>query len=1109
MAMACASTGSRAEAAETHVFDPVLSLTGGCTVSKLDPVADPTCPAETPGGSFSAPVAVTTDDFGNMFVAVLGKLSAGGTEGRIDIFNSAGEFITELSDFPNAPPTSLAVDSDENLYVYTYYPAKSLEEPYVSKLLRYTPTTNQPAAGELAYEAPPTVIAEFGAGNDITAIAVNRDNDHLYVNVGINAGPTVNEYGSAAEGNPFIETVVEGLANGHGTGIAIDAQRDLLYVTSEEPCPQGNCGIVDVFELYGSHTLLRTIRASATPSIAGFSTFLSVAVDEGTGHVFIYDGEGSNVVYEFTEASQYVSTIQHNNQSVAGEQIAVDNGPQSPNGGLNPDGRYLFVPSHPGGVGHIFTFGPQALECTPVVESVSSSGLTESEAQLSGAVNPCNGPTSYAFEYTTEQRFTEEGFNGATRVAEGQMPSGSTGIDVSAPVFDLLPNTAYRFRLVAVNGAGTGEMAGSFTTYPGPAAAACPNEALRTGSSLLLPDCRAYELVTPPDTNGRSPQGVGHLGTYFQTREASPSGNAVSFYIEGGTIPGHEGTGAFGGDPYLATRGADGWGTSTAGPNGAETAALLPGSTSPDQGYSFWSTGGGSGSASVNEADTTYVRYPDGHSALVGRGSLGTDPQAAGRLIAEDGSHIIFVSQNRFLLPTAVQLEENAPPDGTQVIYDRTPDEVTHVVSLLPGGVTPAPGEDAYFEGASLDGRDVAFTIGSTLYVRHDNQETYEVGTGLTFEGISEGNRRVFYLKGGNLFAYDIASGSVVPFSSSGNVTVVNVASGGTAAYFVSPSVLTSQRNPSGAKAKAGQENLYLSVEGQISFVGTVTPRDVEGDTEHNEPVEGLGLWTHAVGPGNLAEDPSRTTPDGLTLVFEARAALTGYDSEGHTQVYRYNAANNELACISCNPTGASATGNASLQSISQAQGRLEPLSSFAVVPNLRPDGSRAFFQTTEALVPTDTDHLQDVYQWEAEGRGTCSRVGGCVDLISSGHSEHTDYLYSVSDSGDDVFFLTSDRLLPVDTGGSPSIYDARVGGGFAEPPAESCEGEGCRPGLTSSPSLTSPARPALGAHDNVRKCPKGKRRIKRHGKVRCVRKHRKHHKHRHRAGSQTKGGSK
>jgi hypothetical protein len=1084
-------SGSGSASAATHVFDPELSLTGDCSVSGLDLKPDPgPCPGtkEDHPGPFNSPAAVATDSYGNIYVASAGSEESRGAEGRIDIFDSKGFFITTVDD-PSGPG-SLAIDSAGNLYVANRFNDNQ------ERVVRYSPDTYKPAAGEIEYEPSPSVIVEESA-SIFNAVAVNPATDHLFVKF----ESRVNEYKSAAESasNEFIEEIASGQLSGDGVGIAIDAGRGRLYASTEE----GADGrVIKVFQLASPHAFLFTIKP---PVKAG--TFLSVAVDEDTGHVFIYDGSAKKV-YEFDENGTYLNNaIEHSFQLVRGSEIGVDNGENSPNGALNPVERYLFVPSNPD-AGHSYAFGPPN-EGPPSIESISFANIGEAEAELEASIEPFGLKTHYTFQYLTPQQFEEAGetFSGVPESGEGDIPAGNAPIEVSAAIEGLTPGTRYRFRVFAENTEGSDEDEGEFATFPAAEPSpSCANDPLRTGLSALLPDCRAYELVTPPDTNARAPFGLGHLGSYFATRESSPAGDKVSFHIEGGIIPGSEGTGSLAGDPYVTTRGEGGWGTASAGPSGSEATGLLSGSNSPDQDYLFWSTAGGGGSAAIGDKPTTYVRYPDGHSALIGRGNLATDPRAQGKLISENGGHIIFTTGSN---GSAIQLEPNAPPSGTQAIYDRTPDEVTHVVSLLPGDKIPAAGEDVIYKGASLDGRGVAFKIANRLYLRHDNEETYELGENVTFAGIAEGGAKAFYLEGGKLWRFDATSEERTEFSS-GAVTLVNVAAGGKVAYFVSQSVLTAEPNPNGAVAKGGQENLYRSEEGAVGFVGAVTKRDVEGESNGNEQVEGLGLWTANVGEGQLAADPSRTTPDGDVLLFESRAALDGYDPKGSAEVYRYDTTANELDCLSCNPTLAPASSDASLQSISNGLGDPRPLNSFNLANNLRPDGKRAFFQSEEALVPTDVDGLQDIYEWEAQGTGSCARSGGCIYLVSSGHSLRTDYLYAASDTGNDVFFRTSDILLPRDAEETPSIYDARVGGGFPEPVKEECEGEGCRPGVTPGAVLPTPGMLPSKSSGNLpsRTCPKGKHKVKRHGKTVCVKK--KHHKkHHHKKAGKNRGASK
>lgn len=1089
-------------AATNYIFEPRLSLTGDCTTSTDDEVPDPGCPyppfPEGPSESFIRTTGIALDPYGDIYVGVEGKAEE--DEAHIDIFNPEGLFITEFA-VPESLgiPRSVAVDGKGYLYVYVLGASST-------KLLRYDPKalSYDPANGKIAYEPTPTVVSQ--GGSDYAALAVNPLNNHLFVNFGVKrvdlgtfVRSAVVEFGSGEEGTPLLNNEVAEVCCFDGPGLAIDATRGRMYVPDETEST--GAVVIRVFELGGSHNLIETIDGSSTPQGKFLTETLSLAVDESTGNLLVYQQEGILAIYELTEHGQYISMTQHSLTSKERkQQVAIDNGAKSPHGILSTEGRYMWATTAPpGAIGHAYAFQPSQVS-PPEVKSVFFGEVSEEEALLRATIDSGQAETSYSFEYVSKAQFDVSGFEGAQLAGQGTIPAGKLPVAVSAEATGLSPGTAYVFRVHAANEAGSDEGEGEFKTYAAFIKAPCPNDEFRTGASAALSDCRAYELVTPADTAGRSPMGLGLSSVSFPSLPASPAGDKVPFRIEGGLIPGSEGTASLSGDPYLASRGPGGWSTVSTGGKASEASEVAPGGRSPDQGYSVWAARG-RGPAVIGGTPTNYLRYPDGHSELVGKGSLAVDPTAVPALISEGGGHILFVSQ--------VHLEQASPPSGQFAVYDRTPDGVTHVASLLPDGSTPVEPQKVAYRGSSLDGLGIAFTVSqggiSTLYLRYAGK-TYEIGNELTFEGVAEGGKRIFFLEAGKLYAFDVEGGKIA-FATGGSLTVVNVSADGTTAYLVSTTRLTSAPNPLGAKAVTGKENLYRSREGAISFVGTVSEKDVLGE-ELNVKVNGLRFWARAVGgegdgtAGRFASDPSRTTADGNVLLFQSNADLTGYESGGFREIYRYDFAANALGCLSCNPTGAPPNGGASLQDISQSsENDPRPNTAFDVVKNLSSSGRRAFFQSSDPLVAGDIDGLQDVYEWEAQGMGSCTTPGGCLYLISSGHSEKTNYLYAASENGDDVFFSTSDTMGHADGDATPSIYDARVGGGFAEPVSGECEGEGCRPALTPPPPLPAPGAVPSPKSGNVQpKCPKGKRRVKRHGKVRCV-KERHHHRHRHPTG--------
>ena len=605
---------------------------------------------------------------------------------------------------------------------------------------------------------------------------------------------------------------------------------------------------------------------------------------------------------------------------------------------------------------------------------------------------------------------------------------------------------------------------------PGAAAATeCPNEALRTGPSAELPDCRAYELVTPPGTNGRMLEGFSTFGfspftDMFPTELASATENDFLYMTVNGPLPSPgEGSGTF--DIYQALRSESGWETvRRVSPSGDQ--AILPyfGGFSLDHRYTFTTVypllGGHPAGSLAADGTSDYLNSPDGSFELTGIGSLGTERLAQGRYVSEDGEHVIFVTgkvQSVWCTYSGepckvLKLEPNAPPTGTGAIYDRSADGPTQVVSLLPGDGAPVVGEEALYQGASKDGTMVAFEIEGILYVRVDNEETLEVAPGdPTYAGLSDEGRYLFYVAGGNIHRFDTEEEVNKEVSSTGDAEVVNVSADGSHIYFVSESQI-------GGKGEAGQPNMYVWSGASPEFVATVDPEDVSGTPS-------LANWTSSVnsglavgafgGPGT---DSSRATPDGTVLAFESRAQLTSYDNGGHTEIYRYDDGDKSLVCASCNPLAEPAAADTRFQD-------LELIKPAMVIHNLSDDGSRVFFETPEALVARDIDGINDIYQWHAE------EGGAVINLISSGESptypplkERPDLLpspnilFSVTPDGEDVFFAAQEALVPgAGTGGTQAIYNARVNGGFAEPvPPPICLEEACK----TTPSGFAPSLP-------------------------------------------------
>jgi hypothetical protein len=401
-----------------------------------------------------------------------------------------------------------------------------------------------------------------------------------------------------------------------------------------------------------------------------------------------------------------------------------------------------------------------------------------------------------------------------------------------------------------------------------------------------------------------------------------------------------------------------------------------------------------------------------------------------------------------------------------------------------------------------------------TANIPNANAEVEGGTPAMTFNGLYGGH--LFYSDGpaaeggeweqapADLLSYDVTDGTTTRITDVGDAKFSHVSRDGSHVYFVSPSEI-------GGEGNAGEPNLYVwnRTDDSTTYIATVEPSDVLLSRNSQEQRgTNLASWMYANDPDKeavqgLGASDTRSTPDGSVFLFQSSAPLTGFENieespedcldrftggERCPQAYVYDTVTEELTCVSCPPGGGTGSADGFAEFFEWGV-----ISDLNPPNNLSNDGTTVVFESSEDLLPQDGNERKDVYRWK-KGEG--------LALISTGQATTPSLIYGVTPNASDIAFVTTEKLLPHDVnGGTERIYDARVNGGF--PPDEStvtepCTGDACQGNPKAAPEAPSIPSTSLNGGGNVKeklRCPKGKRKVVRKGKERCIKRKGKHRK--------------
>ncbi len=689
----------------------------------------------------------------------------------------------------------------------------------------------------------------------------------------------------------------------------------------------------------------------------------------------------------------------------------------------------------------------------------------------------------YRFQYVSAASFAASGWAGAQETPEvvGR-PSAEVEV-VNAVLPALSAGESYRYRIVgSTSAAGVGLVYGAEQSLSVPAppvvapGAGCPNEALRTGLSARLPDCRAYEQLTPVEKAGS--QEPFQYGVELGGANLHPGGDGEHAVFEGLTVSWGAGPGA-GGSPYFFAREAGkGW-RMTAGSPQPETGLdnLRPELYSADTDAVAFEAKYDSSQLGESEMVEYKVGPAGGPYTTVASVPQSAVGDSEGWVAANGSfSKLVFATQDRGLLGGSTgtrsgadlyeyteqgglrQLNVSGEQDttigqcGARMVYGvdeqgmnnprravSGPDSVSADGSRVffyagRGRECPTPGE--------FSAQNVGEMPRVDLYMRVDGSETVDIGAYRLLGANVSGSRLLLENSARETLGYDVATGAT-DARSGGELGEARelallgipdrVEAGEGAEAFSHPRyTYWGQRNhPVG---EDGQAYRYDRVEHLFECISCASPYA----PDPKQPAFVISNVGEEVQGG--VQDSATASANGEFAFFTTPAALVAQDVDGEIGIEANEGACSSLGCV----------------------------------------GSREFEDVSGTTSPSS-----DVYEWRAPGVDGCARLQGCVALITSGRGGFQNILLGSADEGRDVFVYTRSTLVaqvgrPAGSLGEGNIYDARIDGGFAPlpPRATECEGDACST-PPDGPNDATPSSLTFTGAGNIPVLPAGKPTVK------------------------------